>query len=107
MGGVVVRTVLRQTEKDRWEVWCGSGERGIKEDPPCLHREAAGWRSPPCNGELDEGRLGEVLGSVGPGSTSGSRGDDLARGRKRGVISIMGVPEPQGWERKKAKGKSI
>ena len=37
-----------------------------------------------------------MLGSVGPGSTSGSRGDDLARGRKRGIISIMGVPEPRG-----------
>ena len=51
---------------------------------------------------------GEVLGSVGPGPTSGSRGDDLAGGRKGGVISIMGVPEPQGWEReKRAKGRSI
>ena len=37
-----------------------------------------------------------MLGSVGPGSTSGSRGDDLARGRKKGIISIMGVPEPRG-----------
>lgn len=72
-----------------------------------MHREAGGWRTPPCNGELDESRLGDVLGSVGPGSISGSRGDDLARGRKRGIISIMGVPEPQEWERKKVKGKSI
>ena len=48
MGGVV-RTVLRQTEADRWEVWCGSGEGGIEEDAPCLHRESAGWRSLPCN----------------------------------------------------------
>ena len=39
MGGVVVRTVLRQTEEDRWEVWCGSGEGGITEDAPCLHKD--------------------------------------------------------------------
>lgn len=67
--------------------------------PRCLHGGAGGQRRPPCNGELEESRLGEVLGSVVQCPTSEPRGGHLAGGREGGVVRITGELKPQGWEK--------
>lgn len=50
-------------EETDQDLVCGGrrGEEGFRMMPRCLHREAGGWRFPPCDGEL--GRAGWFTGA--------------------------------------------
>lgn len=78
------------------------GREGLRIMPWCLHREAGGWRPPPCNGELEESSWGKCwvhwgqVQPLGPEEMTGWRQEVGASSALWGRRSHRGGRERRG-----------